>query len=100
MKLASSLKPPRATSAKAVDRDNPRWLEEMLEPPIVRKVRGPQKAPTKVLASIRLDPEVLACFGPQGAGYQNRIHQMLKAFVASRPTWRSTGRAAKASRAG
>ena len=100
MKRATTLKPPKITSAKAVDRDNPPWSEEMLGPAIVRKGRGPQKAPTKVLTSIRLDPEVLAYFRAQGAGYQNRINQVLKEFVASRPTRRSTGRAAKAPRAG
>jgi len=83
-----------------VDRDNPPWSEEMLGAPVVRKGRGPQKAPTKVLTSIRLDPEILAYFRSQGAGYQNRINQVLKDFVASRPTRRSTGRAAKAPRAG
>ncbi len=100
MKPATTLKPPRSTSAKAADRDNPSWSEEMLGPPVIRKGRGPQKAPTKVLTSIRLDPEVLAYFRSQGAGYQNRINQVLKEFVASHPTRRSTGRAAKAPRAG
>lgn len=70
----------------------------MLGPPVVRKGRGPQKAPTKVLTSIRLDREVLAYFRSQGAGYQNRINQVLKEFVASRPIRRSTGRTAKAPR--
>jgi uncharacterized protein (DUF4415 family) len=72
----------------------------MLGPPVVRKGRGPQKGPTKVLTSIRLDPEILAYFRSQGEGYQNRINQVLKDFVASRPAPRSTGRAAKAPRAG
>lgn len=49
---------------------------------------------------MRLAFEVLAFFGSQGAGYQNRINQVLKEFVASRPIPRSTGRAAKAPRAG
>lgn len=54
MKRAIALKPPKSTSAKAVDRDNPPWSEEMLGPPVMRRGRGTQKAPTRVLTTIRL----------------------------------------------
>jgi uncharacterized protein (DUF4415 family) len=100
MKPATTLKSPGPTSADAVDPDNPPWAEEMLGPAVVRKGRGPQKAPTKVLTSIRLDPEVLAYFRSQGAGYQNRINQVLKAFVAGRPVRRTARRGVKTLRAG
>jgi uncharacterized protein (DUF4415 family) len=78
MKRAITLKPPKTTSAKTVDRDNPPWSEEMLGPPVMRRGRGPQKAPTKVLTSLRLDADVIAFFRAQGSGYQSRINDALR----------------------
>jgi len=78
MKRAITLKPPKSTSAKIIDRDNPPWSEEMLGTAVMRRGRGPQKAPTKVLTTIRLDADVLAFFRAQGTGYQSRINDALK----------------------
>lgn len=78
MKRAITLKPPKNTSAKTVDRDNPPWSEEMLGPPVIRRGRGLQKAPTKVLTSLRLDADVIAFFRAQGPGYQSRINEALR----------------------
>ena len=81
MKRAITLKPPATTSAKRVDPDNPPWSEEMLGPAAVRHGRGPQKAPRKVLTSIRLDADVLAYFRALGSGYQSRINKVLRDVV-------------------
>ena len=78
MKRAITLKPPKSISAKAVDRDNPPWSEEMLGPPVMRRGRGPRKTPTKVLATIRLDADVIAFFRSLGPGYQSRINEVLR----------------------
>ena len=78
MKRATILKPPKSRSAKPVDRDNPPWSEEMLGPPVMRRGRGPQRAPTKILTSLRLDSDVLAFFRAQGRGYQSRINDELR----------------------
>lgn len=78
MKRATTLKPPKSSSAKAVDRENPPWSEEMLGSPVLRRGRGPQKAPTKVLTTVRLDADVIAFFRAQGSGYQSRINEALK----------------------
>src|SRR5437773_10760285 len=78
MKRAITLKPPKNISAKTVDRDNPPWSEEMLGAPVMRRGRGPQKAPTKVLTSLRLDADVLDFFRAQGPGYQSRINEALR----------------------
>ena len=43
----------------------------------LRRSRGAQKAPTKELVSIRLDPEVLAAFKATGAGWQTRMNEAL-----------------------
>ena len=50
----------------------------MLGSPIMRRGRGPQVTPTKVLTTIRLDADVIAFFRAQGAGYQSRINDALK----------------------
>jgi uncharacterized protein (DUF4415 family) len=45
---------------------------------VVRKgKRGPQKAPTKTLVSLRLSPEVIDHFKATGRGWQTRIDSTL-----------------------
>lgn len=82
MKRAITLKLPKTTSNKGVDPDNPPWSEEMLGPPVLKRGRGPQKAPTKVLTTVRLDADVIAFFRAQGRGYQTRINDELRKIVA------------------
>ena len=86
MKRAITLRSPKASSAKVKNRDNPPWSEAMLGPPILRRGRGPQKSPTKVLTTIRLDADVLAYFQAQGRGYQTRINEALRK-VKERGSW-------------
>jgi uncharacterized protein (DUF4415 family) len=81
MKHVTTLKSPKTTSIKRVDPDNPSWSEAMLGPPILKRGRGPQKAPTKVLTTVRLDADVLAFFKAQGSGYQTRINDELRKVV-------------------
>ena len=82
MKRAITLKSPKTTSNKRIDPDNPPWSEEMLGPPVLKRGRGPQKAPTKVLTTVRLDADVIAFFKAQGRGYQTRINDELRKVVA------------------
>jgi uncharacterized protein (DUF4415 family) len=95
MKRAIILKPPKSISARAVNRDNPPWSEEMLGPPVMRRGRGPQKTPTKVLTTIRLDADVIAFFRAQGTGYQSRINDALRRIKERSPTSGSTATARK-----
>jgi len=88
MKLATTAKLPKKTSAKVVDSDNPAWTEEMLGPPVIKRGRGPQATPTKVLTSIRLDADVLEFFKSQGEGYQSRINDALRKEVRRKLTGR------------
>ena len=81
MKRAITLRSPKTISSKRVDPDNPPWSEEMLGPPVLKRGRGPQKAPTKVLTAIRLDADVIAFFREQGPGYQTRINEVLRKSV-------------------
>ena len=86
MKRAITLKLPNTTSNKRIDPDNPPWSEEMLGPPVLKRGRGPQKAQTKVLTTVRLDADVIAFFRAQGRGYQTQINDELRKVVAKRLT--------------
>jgi uncharacterized protein (DUF4415 family) len=99
MKRAITLKSPKTTSNERIDPDNPPWSDEMLGPPVLKRGRGPQKSPTKVLTTVRLDADVLAFFKAQGSGYQTRINDELRKVVAKGLTTRSTRTRAKPARA-
>ena len=81
MKLATTAKLPKKTSAKVNDPDNPAWTEDMLGAPVLKRGHGPQAAPTKVLTSFRLDADILEFFKSTGAGYQSRINAALRLEV-------------------
>ena len=81
MKLTTTAKLPKKTLAKVNDPDNPAWTEEMLGAPVLKRGRGPQSTPTKVLTSLRLDADILEFFKSKGAGYQSRINSALRAEV-------------------
>ena len=81
MKLATTSKLPKKTSAKVDDPDNPAWTEDMLGAPVLKRGRGPQATPTKVLTSVRLDADILEFFKSQGSGYQSRINEALRKEV-------------------
>jgi uncharacterized protein (DUF4415 family) len=52
---------------------------------IVRRgKRGPQKAPTKKLVSLRLSPEVVEHFRSTGPGWQTRIDETLVKAIKKR----------------
>ncbi|HWH39531.1 MAG TPA: BrnA antitoxin family protein [Usitatibacter sp.] len=78
MKRAITLKPPKTRSAKTIDPDNPPWREEMLGPPVLRRGRGPQRSPTKVSTTVRIDADVLEYFRATGPGYQTRMNAVLR----------------------
>lgn len=46
-----------------------------------RKGRGPNKAPTKKLVSLRLSPDVIEHFKSKGPGWQSRIDETLQKVV-------------------
>ena len=49
-----------------------------------RGKRGPQKAPTKKLVSLRLSPEVIDHFKAGGPGWQTRIDSTLREAIKKR----------------
>jgi uncharacterized protein (DUF4415 family) len=50
----------------------------------LRRARGPQNAPTKLSTTIRLSPDVIGYFKSSGRGWQSRIDEALKEWVAAR----------------
>ena len=92
MKRATTLQKPKNFRAKVKDSDNPPWSEEMLGPPVMKRGRGPQRAPTKVQTTIRLDADVLAYFRAIGPGYQTQINDALRKVAKRGLATRSSGR--------
>jgi uncharacterized protein (DUF4415 family) len=60
--------------------DSPASLKELR----AAKLRGPQKAPTKMLMSMRFSREVIEHFRSTGPGWQARIDQVLRAHMGRR----------------
>jgi uncharacterized protein (DUF4415 family) len=82
--------------------DNPELTDEQLAemkpfaeafPELAASIakRGPQKAPTKVATSIRLDPDVIEGFKATGGGWQSRINEALRKALRTRAPKPSTG---------
>lgn len=63
-----------------------------------RGQRGPQRAPTKELISLRVDRDVVTAYRSSGPGWQARANEALKAGLARRAA-RSRHRATKPVRA-
>src|SRR6476620_11076581 len=84
MKRTVAKKRYAANDMRAVS-DNPQWTKSdfaKAKPfdevfPTMRKGRGPNKAPTKKLVSLRLSPEVLTHLKADGPGWQTRIDESL-----------------------
>ena len=49
-----------------------------------RRMRGPQKAPTKVQTAIRFDADVLAALKASGKGWQTRVNDAIREWLVSR----------------
>ncbi len=47
--------------------------------------RGPQKAPTKEMLTLRIDRDVVAAFRESGPGWQARINDTLRAAILPSP---------------
>jgi len=73
------------------DAENPEWtkadfarakrfheLPPALQRALKRGKRGPQKAPTKELISVRLSPDVLTALRATGEGWQSLIDETLR----------------------
>lgn len=78
------------------DDENPEWTTEEIRTAkpfaeafpdwarTIKRGRGPQKAPTKRLISLRLDADVLEKWRALGKGWQGRINDTLAAHAPKR----------------
>ena len=67
-----------ASARRGVDHLPGPMRDALLDEQARRRGRGPQRTPTKILTSIRLDPDVVTAFKSTGAGWQGRINAILK----------------------
>lgn len=49
----------------------------------LRRTRGPNKKPAKEQVAIRLDPEVVGALRASGPGWQTRVNDALKDWLAA-----------------
>ena len=79
------------------DAENPEWTAEEIRAarPLLevlpseaveairryRGLRGPQKAPTKELISLRVDRDVAAAYRASGPGWQTKANEALRAYA-------------------
>ncbi len=81
----------KSGEVRELSREDMRHMKSASEvlPPELQKVlpkvaqRGPQKAPTKVLVSLRYSPEVIQYFRETGEGWQARMDAALKEWIKS-----------------
>lgn len=91
MKRAKTYKPGQGYTKKDWDAvsDNPEWTKEDFAkakpfaevfPELAASIRrrGPQKAPTKTLVSLRLDADVVASYRKSGRGWQTKLNDDLR----------------------
>jgi len=79
-----------------IDDDNPEWTEETFRAAVrfsdlpedmqakLRSIRGPGKKPSKIQTAIRFDPDVLAALKATGRGWQTRVNDVMREWVAKR----------------
>ncbi len=57
-----------------------RSLQE-LRRKLASRHRGPQKHPTKVATTIRIDPDVIVALKATGPGWQTRVNNLLREWL-------------------
>ena len=60
--------------------------DELRKVVAARRTRGPNRHPTKEQVAVRYSPEVLAYFRATGAGWQTRMDEALREYVAQHTT--------------
>lgn len=80
-------------SAELTDDTNPEWSAEDFKNAVpfhklpqelqtsLKRVRGPQKAPTKQQVTLRLDQDVVTALRKTGRGWQGRANAALRSYV-------------------
>lgn len=83
----------RKPDPEVIDDDNPEWTDETAKrsfrldqmpdefQAMVKRTRGPQKAPTKRQLTMRLSADVVDAFKATGQGWQTRIDDALRDWL-------------------
>jgi uncharacterized protein (DUF4415 family) len=58
-------------------------VEKFFAKGMVRRPRGPQKAPTKVQVALRLDRDIVERLRASGEGWQTRLNELLRAAIGA-----------------
>jgi uncharacterized protein (DUF4415 family) len=85
----------RKANPELIDEDNPEWTtedfararlgSEVLSASLLKKLRGPQKTPTKERITIRLSQDVVTRFRASGTGWQGRVDAVLREWLKRLP---------------
>jgi len=79
-----------------IDNDNPEWKAEDFDKAVplsglpkslqskLRRVRGPNRLPTKKQTAIRFDEDVLAALRATGKGWQTRVNDVMREWLNSK----------------
>lgn len=73
---------PYAKADGPYDPNDPKAAKAWLKSARVTRHRGPQKTPTKVAVTVRYSRDVIEYFKSTGAGWQARMDEVLKQYVA------------------
>lgn len=90
----------KTPNPETIDAENPEWtkedfaravrfsqLPESLQAKLrsIKKPRGPQKAPTKEVVTIRLSRDVVERLRASGPGWQTRVDAALRQWIEAQP---------------
>ncbi len=90
----------KTPNPEAIDAENPEWTKEdfaravpfsQLPEPLqtklrsLKKPRGPQKAATKEVVTIRLSRDVVERLRASGPGWQTRVDTALRQWIETQP---------------
>jgi uncharacterized protein (DUF4415 family) len=76
---------PPTTAENWADAIVSRSLAELKTKLAARKTRGAGKKPVKIQTAIRFDPDVLAALKATGRGWQTRVNNVMREWVAHHP---------------
>ena len=83
----------RKQDPELTDNENPEWTENIFKKAMtfselpqnlqktLRRVRGPNKLPTKKQVAIRFDDDVLTALRASGKGWQTRVNDAMREWL-------------------
>ena len=76
----------KSVNPEMTDTENPEWTDEMFararRGSAARRVGRPKSESPKQSTTLRLDPDVIAYFKRGGQGWQTRLNEALREYIA------------------